>query len=198
MKQLLLLGSLLCLSGVSYAQNVEEQKIAPPRRLIFSLPEEDTKTLRNYEMLTATVDKPVVNGSEAVMLKFSIKNTTDKILNWGPSARSIFKDYQIRVKKVLKDKEGKETLTIAPLTEYGKAAISIFTRRGWYTSLKAGEATPEHSLAINRFFDMTMPGTYSVTVHLHANLGGSIDNYISSGKNELILLASQPIRVEVK
>lgn len=199
MQRLLMLSLLLCLSCVGYAQNVEGPKIAPPPKLIFRLPEEDTKTPRNYDMLTAAVEKPVVDGFEAVTLKFAVKNTTDKILTWWPNSRSVFKDYQIRVKRVSKDKDGKETLTLMPLTEFGKAALGSFgISRGWFTNLKPGESTREISIAINRYFDMTLPGTYSITVHQHAVLGGEVKGITDFEKNEQILMASRAIQVEVQ
>lgn len=104
--------------------------------------------------LSAQLEKEWVGPCEPVILIVTLKNVSEKVLSLADSRPE--RDYEI----VVKDEQGEET----PLTTYGKNLMdSAGVFRRVLLKMNAGQEL-QNRLLINRIYDMSISGTYSIIV----------------------------------
>lgn len=119
------------------------------------VPAPDTQSARSKGIqLTVRTEKESFDSDEVVLLLLSVRNTTRR-------AVFLVETYSAREYKFdVKNEKGEDVL----LTEEGQ---HLLTNNAVYRSgpltIEPGEEK-QHNVSINRIYDMTAPGTYSVTV----------------------------------
>jgi len=139
--------------------------------------------------LRVTTNKGNYRLLEAVVCQIEIENTGPRNV-WQERAAECLWLYTFDVVAPNGQK--------SPLTMWSKAIIA------WHASipgsgsrdrdegLKPGEIRPEHPVALNRAFDMTLDGKYTVTVH--RQLTNPMDNSkeITLDSNTVTIMISEP------
>jgi hypothetical protein len=146
-------------------------------------------------LLSIQLEKAEVDGAEPVVLQITLKNTTTKSLWFAQSI--VWRDFAITVRRTIHKAVGGDREDNTPLTEYGKqvfltpAPVSAFQ----ITEIKPGQSIQE-KLAVNRLFDMTLPGTYALQSTGLVSTRGIAD-YDNRGEG-CMTPVSQPAAIKVQ
>ena len=117
-------------------------------------PEGKNPALDNVQLHAQTEEEMYIPGAP-ILLKVVVRNNTEKPFLLVDTRRPE-RDFQLGVR----DEEGQSVA----LTKEGEGLVNntaIFRRVA--VEIKPGEKV-EHSFTINKLFEMTVPGTYSVTI----------------------------------
>ena len=156
-----------------------------------------------FEIL-ASIKKTDVNTSEPVIIQVVLKNTTGKQLVYNEGVRT--RDFKI----IVEDDKGRDlAFTIYGNHLFGDERTSFAVGPGWPTILEGGQEV-RYEFVINRMYDMSKGGTYSVRVKrlfLRANASKLIiagqhtsqyDEIISNTVKFKVVEPSPPRRTRIK
>ena len=156
MKRLSALAVLGLICACVTAQGEDQLKDAPVAH---------TGSIKEGFQLSAQVEKATFRPQEAIKVSVLVKNTTASTRMFDEAIKPVSgKPWPERtIKLVVKNSGGKT----AALTAYGK---SVFDKAilppGTQQNLEAGQEITR-TLLVNRLFDMTLSGTYTITAERH-------------------------------